>query len=53
MKIALFIIGFLLGGFSGIGTMCLVQINRISEERLMKEASEHEKAEHQKTDMGE
>lgn len=52
MKIAIFLIGFILGGFSGIATMCLVQINRISEERLMKEAAENEKAKHQKTDMG-
>lgn len=53
MKIALFIIGFLLGGFSGIGTMCLIQISRISEEKLMKGVTEHEKTEHQKADLGE
>ena len=52
MKIALFIIGFIIGSIGGMMTMCLVQVNRVSEERLMKEAAENEKAEHQKTDMG-
>ena len=52
MKIALFIIGFIIGSIGGMMTMCLVQVNRVSEERLMKEAADYEKAKHQKTDMG-
>lgn len=53
MKIALFLAGALVGNISGIVMMCLVQINRVSEERLMKEATDYEKAKHQKTDLGE
>lgn len=34
MKLLIFLVGFILGGASGIMTMCLVQINRNSEEEL-------------------
>lgn len=42
MKILLFSIGFILGGMAGIVCMCLVQINRHSEEEL-KNISENRK----------
>ena len=34
MKLLIFLVGFILGGASGIMTMCLVQINRDTEEEL-------------------
>ncbi len=37
MKLLIFLIGFILGGASGIMTMCLVQINRDTEEQLRRE----------------
>lgn len=43
MKILLFSIGFILGGAAGIVCMCLVQINRLSEEELRKAETENEK----------
>ncbi len=42
MKLLIFIIGFILGGAAGIVSMCLVQINRHSEEEL-KNISENRK----------
>lgn len=42
MKLLIFIIGFILGGAAGIVCMCLVQINRHSEEEL-KNISENRK----------
>lgn len=43
MKIIIFIIAFILGGFSGITTMCLVQINRHTENELRKAEIDNEK----------
>lgn len=43
MKLLIFIIGFILGGAAGIVSMCLVQINRLSEEELRKVETENEK----------
>ena len=43
MKLLIFIIGFSLGGAAGIVSMCLVQINRLSEEELRKAETENEK----------
>lgn len=37
MKLLIFLVGFILGGASGIMTMCLVQINRDAEEQLRRE----------------
>lgn len=37
MKLLIFLVGFILGGASGIMTMCLVQINRDTEEQLRRE----------------
>ena len=37
MKRLIFLVGFILGGASGIMTMCLVQINRDTEEQLRRE----------------
>ncbi len=34
MKLLIILVGFVLGGTSGITTMCLVQINRDTEEEL-------------------
>lgn len=42
MKIIIFIIAFILGGFAGITTMCLVQINRHTENELRKEKKSNE-----------
>lgn len=43
MKILLFTIGLIVGGLFGIVTMCLVQINRNTEEVLKKEDDNNEK----------
>lgn len=43
MKILLFSIGFIVGGIAGTVCMCLVQINRQSEEALRKAETENEK----------
>lgn len=43
MKILLFTIGLIVGGLFGIVTMCLVQINRNTEEVLKKEDDNYEK----------
>lgn len=43
MKILLFSIGVVLGGIAGIVCMCLVQINRQSEEELRKAELDNEK----------
>lgn len=37
MKLLIFLVGFILGGASGIMAMCLVQINRDTEEELRRE----------------
>ena len=37
MKLLIFLVGFILGGASGIMTMCIVQINRDTEEQLRRE----------------
>lgn len=42
MKVLIFFIAFILGGMAGIVTMCLVQINRESEEQLREEAIKNE-----------
>ncbi len=34
MKLLIFLVGFILGGATGIMTMCLMQINRDTEEEL-------------------
>lgn len=47
MKLLIFIIGFILGGAAGIVSMCLVQINRQSEEALRKAETENEKKHNQ------
>lgn len=36
MKLLIFIIGFILGGAAGIVCMCMVQINRHTENELQK-----------------
>ena len=43
MKLLLFAIGFLVGGMCGIATMCLVQVNRDTEEIMRKESTSYEK----------
>ena len=43
MKLLLFAIGFIVGGMSGITTMCLVQVNRDTEELMRKESTSYEK----------
>lgn len=43
MKLLIFIIGFILGGMACIVCMCMVQINRLSEEELRKAETENEK----------
>ena len=43
MKLLLFAIGFVVGGMCGIATMCLVQVNRDTEEQIRKEATSYEK----------
>lgn len=43
MKLLLFAIGFLVGGMCGIATMCLVQVNRNTEEIMRKESTSNEK----------
>lgn len=48
MKLLIFIIGFILGGIAGIVCMCLVQINRQSEQELRKAELDNEK-EHNQT----
>lgn len=47
MKILIFLIGFIIGGMAGIVCMCLVQINRQSEEKLRKDEKENEKKHNQ------
>lgn len=37
MKILIFLIGFILGGMAGIVCMCMVQINRDTENELQKQ----------------
>ena len=37
MKLLIFLVGFIIGGASGIMTMCVVQINRDTEEQLRRE----------------
>lgn len=37
MKLLIILVGFILGGASGITTRCLVQINRDTEEQLRRE----------------
>ena len=37
MKLLLLLVGFIIGSASGIATMCLVQINRDTEEELRRE----------------
>lgn len=49
MKILFFMIGFIIGGMAGIVTMCLVQINRESEDQLEKiSQKENKKKEEEK-----
>ena len=43
MKLLLFAIGFIVGGMNGIATMCLVQVNRDTEELMRKESTSYEK----------
>lgn len=43
MKILLFSIGFILGGMAGVVCMCMVQINRHTENELRKVETENEK----------
>lgn len=42
MKLLLFTIGFVVGGMCGIATMCLVQVNRDTEEFIRKESITNE-----------
>lgn len=37
MNLLFFLLGFIIGGGAGIMTMCLVQINRDTEEELRRE----------------
>lgn len=43
MKLLLFVVGFIVGGMCGIATMCLVQVNRDTEELIRKESISNEK----------
>lgn len=43
MKILIFIIGFILGGAAGIVCMCIVQINRYTENEMLKFNNKKEK----------
>lgn len=43
MKTLIFIIGFIIGGMADIVCMCLVQINRDTENELRKAETENEK----------
>lgn len=47
MKIALFFIGLFIGSLAGITAMCMVQINRDTEEELRKAELENEKRHNQ------
>lgn len=42
MKILIFLIGFILGGMTGIVCMCMVQINRHTENELRQEEINNE-----------
>ncbi len=43
MKILIFLIGFIIGGMAGIVCMCMVQINRHSENELINAKKDFEK----------
>ncbi len=47
MKILIFVIGFILGGMAGVVCMCMVQINRHTENELRKAEIENEKKHNQ------
>lgn len=47
MKLLIFIIGFILGGMAGVVCMCMVQINRHTENELRKAEIENEKKHNQ------
>ncbi|MCM1284737.1 MAG: DUF3789 domain-containing protein [Acetobacter sp.] len=47
MKILIFLIGFIIGGTAGIICMCMVQINRDTENELRKAETENEKKHNQ------
>lgn len=42
MKILIFLIGFIIGGMAGIVCMCMVQINRDTENELRQEEMNNE-----------
>lgn len=45
MNLIIFIIGALIGGLIGMTTLCLVQINRDTEEELRKTEEKHNEKE--------
>ncbi len=47
MKILIFLIGFIIGGIAGIICMCMVQINRDTENEFRKAETENEKKHNQ------